>query len=157
MVRIELPHINVLSKMDLIEQNGPLDFNLDFYTDVLDLKYLDAFLDKDPRLKKYSKLNKAIAGVIEDFSLVSFIPLNIMDKKSVANLIASIDKSNGYIYGSLDTNTAILEIQERETQWNFDKYQETQEKYYKSYEDDDVIFENDQDEDYDEFSKYLNR
>ncbi|KAN0055391.1 hypothetical protein ACTA71_008502 [Dictyostelium dimigraforme] len=157
MVRIELPHINVLSKMDLIEQNGPLDFNLDFYTDVLDLKYLDSFLDKDPRLKKFSKLNKAIAGVIEDFSLVSFIPLNIMDKKSVANLIASIDKSNGYIYGSLDTNTAILEIQERETQWNFDKYQETQEKYYKSYEDDDVIFENDQDEDYDEFNKYLNR
>ncbi|EGC36613.1 hypothetical protein DICPUDRAFT_31574 [Dictyostelium purpureum] len=156
MVRIELPHVNVLSKMDLIEQNGPLDFQLDYYTDVLDLSYLNSFLDKDPRLKRFSELNKSIAGVIEDFSLVNFIPLNIMDKKSVANLIVSIDKSNGYIYGSLDTNTSIMEIQERETQWNFDKYQEVQEAYYQSFEDDDVIYEHDENNE-DEFSKYLNR
>ena len=34
MLSLELPHINVLSKMDLIESYGELAFNLDFYTEV---------------------------------------------------------------------------------------------------------------------------
>ena len=34
MLHLELPHINLLSKMDLLPQYGPLDFNLDFYTEV---------------------------------------------------------------------------------------------------------------------------
>lgn len=40
MLQVELPHVNVLSKTDLIEQYGKLAFNIDFYTDVLDLNYL---------------------------------------------------------------------------------------------------------------------
>lgn len=40
MLQLELPHVNVLSKCDLIEKFGKLSFNLDFYTDVLDLGYL---------------------------------------------------------------------------------------------------------------------
>ena len=39
MLHPELPHINVLSEMDLIESYGRLDFNLEFYTDVQDLSY----------------------------------------------------------------------------------------------------------------------
>ena len=34
MLHLELPHINLLSKIDLIEQYGKLRFNLDFYTEV---------------------------------------------------------------------------------------------------------------------------
>lgn len=34
MMSLELPHINVLSKMDLIEAYGELAFNLDYYTEV---------------------------------------------------------------------------------------------------------------------------
>jgi len=40
MLQIELPHVNVLSKCDLIQKFGKLAFNLDFYTEVLDLSYL---------------------------------------------------------------------------------------------------------------------
>jgi len=40
MLQMELPHINVLSKVDLVEQYGRLDFNIDFYTEVLDLEQL---------------------------------------------------------------------------------------------------------------------
>ena len=44
MLQIELPHVNILSKADLIEKYGKLAFNLDFYTEVLDLSYiLDQF------------------------------------------------------------------------------------------------------------------
>ncbi|VDQ17439.1 unnamed protein product, partial [Trichobilharzia regenti] len=40
MLQLSMPHVNILSKADLIEQYGELDFNLDFFTEVLDLKYL---------------------------------------------------------------------------------------------------------------------
>lgn len=32
MLHLELPHVNVLSKMDLVQQYGNLAFNLDYYT-----------------------------------------------------------------------------------------------------------------------------
>ncbi|KAL6503665.1 GPN-loop GTPase qqt1 [Orobanche gracilis] len=50
MLHLELPHVNVLSKIDLIESYGKLAFNLDFYTDVQDLSYLQHHLDQDPCL-----------------------------------------------------------------------------------------------------------
>jgi GTPase SAR1 family protein len=40
MLQVALPHINVLSKADLIEKYGKLSFNLDFFTEVLDLDFL---------------------------------------------------------------------------------------------------------------------
>ena len=49
-----------------------LAFSLDFFTDVLDLSYLLETFEKDPIMKKYHKLNKAITDVIQDYGLVSF-------------------------------------------------------------------------------------
>ena len=40
MLQVELPHVNVLSKADMIEKYGKLPFNLDYFTEVLDLSYL---------------------------------------------------------------------------------------------------------------------
>lgn len=40
MLRIALPHVNVLSKVDLIERMGKLDFNLQYYTEVMDMGFL---------------------------------------------------------------------------------------------------------------------
>ena len=37
---MEQPHVNILSKVDLIEKYAKLPFNLDFFTEVLDLSYL---------------------------------------------------------------------------------------------------------------------
>ncbi len=48
MVRLELPHVNVLSKVDLIESGGPLAFGLGFYTDLFDLRDLLPYLDARP-------------------------------------------------------------------------------------------------------------
>ncbi|XP_050379716.1 GPN-loop GTPase QQT1-like [Argentina anserina] len=79
MIHMELPHINVLSKIDLIQNYGELAFNLDFYTDVEDLSYLQNSLDQDPRSAKFRKLTKELCGVIEDYSLVSFTTLDNKD------------------------------------------------------------------------------
>jgi hypothetical protein len=97
MLHLELPHINVLSKIDLLTQYGDLgillfslkrtkthyfsftilktDFNLDFYTEVQDLSHLEnALSSASPR---FSALNMAICELIEDFSLVGFETLAV--------------------------------------------------------------------------------
>ena len=87
MVQLEMPQ-NLLSKVDLIEAYGELAFNLDFYTDVLDLSRLLPFLQAhegaSPFARRHAKLNAAIVELIDDFSLVSFGTLDISDKASVA-------------------------------------------------------------------------
>ncbi|XP_030074309.1 GPN-loop GTPase 2 [Microcaecilia unicolor] len=99
MLHVELPHVNVLSKMDLIEQFGRLAFNLDFYTEVMDLSYLLDHLASDPFFQHYRRLNEKLVEVIEDYSLVSFVPLNVQDKESMRRVIKAVDKANGYCFG----------------------------------------------------------
>lgn len=102
MLQIELPHVNILSKMDLINQYGKLAFSLDFYTDVMDLSYLCETLEGDNILKKFKKLNEKICDVVSDFSLLSFVPLNIQLKSNIIRCIQCVDRANGYIYGNMD-------------------------------------------------------
>uniref|UniRef100_A0A8C3J0I9 GPN-loop GTPase 2 n=1 Tax=Calidris pygmaea TaxID=425635 RepID=A0A8C3J0I9_9CHAR len=99
MLHVELPHVNILSKMDLIEQYGKLAFNLDYYTEVLDLSYLLDHLASDPFFRNYRRLNEKLVEVIEDYSLVSFVPLNVQDKESMRRVMQAVDKANGYSFG----------------------------------------------------------
>ncbi|KAJ8584644.1 cytoplasmic protein [Rhizopogon salebrosus TDB-379] len=96
MLQLELPHINVLSKVDLIAQYGDLDFNLDFYTEVQDLSYLENALNTaSPR---YAALNMAFCSLIEDYGLVGFETLAVEDKASMLHLTRAIDRATGYIF-----------------------------------------------------------
>lgn len=104
MLQMDLPHINVLSKIDLLSKYGELDFNLDFYTEVQDLDYLLAILDRDPRMARYAKLNEAICDMVTDFSLVQFETLAVEDKRSMARLLQQIDRAGGYAFGSAEVS-----------------------------------------------------
>ncbi|KAI0070647.1 cytoplasmic protein [Panus rudis PR-1116 ss-1] len=96
MLHLELPHVNVLSKVDLITQYGDLDFNLDFYTEVQDLSYLENALSAaSPR---YAALNMAICSLIEDFGLVGFETLAVEDKESMLHLMRVVDKATGCVF-----------------------------------------------------------
>lgn len=97
MLHISTPHINILSKVDLMEKYGKLPFNLDFYTDVLDLEYLLEFLESDKRMEKYKSLNKAIASIVENYALVSFLPLDVQNSALVEKLANYIDKAVGRV------------------------------------------------------------
>ncbi|KAJ2588531.1 hypothetical protein IWW49_002943 [Coemansia sp. RSA 1797] len=101
MLMLELPHVNVLSKIDLLPQLGELDFNLEYYTAVMDLDYLLFHLNEREPSARFGELNKVMCGLIEDFSLVGFSTLCISDKQSVATLLKEVDKANGYIFGAL--------------------------------------------------------
>jgi len=114
MLQLELPHINVLSKIDILSQYGDLDFNLDFYTEVQDLSYLENALNTtSPR---FTALNMALISVIEDYSLVGFETLAVEDKNSMLHLSRVIDRATGYIFvppkdaaapeGTIDSSSA---------------------------------------------------
>lgn len=130
MLHLELPHINVLSKIDLVESYGRLAFNLDFYTDVQDLSYLQYHLDQDSGSAKYRKLTKELCEVIEDYSLVNFTTLDIQDKESVGNLVKLIDKSNGYIFAGIEGSAVeFSKIAVGSTDWDYYRVAAVQEKY----------------------------
>ncbi|XP_074574272.1 GPN-loop GTPase QQT1 [Curcuma longa] len=132
MLHLGLPHINVLSKIDLIENYGRLAYNLEFYMDVEDLSYLQYHLDQDPRSSKYRKLTKELCDVIEDFGLVNFSTLDIQDKESVGNLVKRIDKSNGYIFDNIQGSVVeFSKIAAAPLDWDYYRTAAVQEKHMK--------------------------
>ncbi|KAF8986680.1 GPN-loop GTPase 2 [Haplosporangium bisporale] len=109
MLQLELPHVNILSKVDLIETYGRLPMSLDFYTNVADLSFLQYHLNQDPFMARFQQLNQAMCDLIEDFGLVGFETLCIQDKESVTKVIRAIDKAGGYVFGGLEeANESIL-------------------------------------------------
>nr|ACO10350.1 ATP-binding domain 1 family member B [Caligus rogercresseyi] len=100
MLNMELPHVNVLSKVDLVEKYGKLRFNMEYYTEVLDLDYLLDSMDEDPFLKRYKKLNKAITDIVGSYGLVHFLPLSVQSKEAMLGVMSAVDKANGYCFGS---------------------------------------------------------
>lgn len=87
MILLETPHINILSKMDLVTDVPKRD--------------LKRFLNPDPLLlaneanentnPKFHELNKAIAHLVDDFGMVQFLPLFAKDSESVGTILSYID------------------------------------------------------------------
>jgi GPN-loop GTPase len=111
MLQVELPHVNVLSKVDLLPRYGPLPFNLEYFTDVLDLSYLQSYLDDSPfATDRFKQLNAALCDVISDHSLVSFTPLNVQDQHSVGTLLRLVHKATGFYQMPVDSNKQPVHI-----------------------------------------------
>lgn len=115
MLRLETPHLNILSKMDLFQQfEDKMPFNIDYFCEVLDLKYLVDAMDDDPFMKKFKNFNKTLCETIESYGLVGFIPLNIQDKFSMSNVLREADKANGFCFHELQQRQ-LAELQQPET------------------------------------------
>jgi len=100
MLQVALPHVNLLSKVDMVEKFGKLQFSLDYYTEVLDLEYLLDTFPEDNFTKKYKALNSALTGLVSAYSLVNFIPLTVKSKEKMLAVSHAVDKANGYVFGS---------------------------------------------------------
>lgn len=104
MIMLEVPHVNILSKMDLVKgQVGKRDLK----------RFLDpdtSLLDDDPDRgdeddgagqvgdaqtlmtgQSFKRLNKAVAGLIDSFSMVSYLRLDVQDEDSVGGILSYID------------------------------------------------------------------
>ncbi|RYO96922.1 hypothetical protein DL765_011495 [Monosporascus sp. GIB2] len=114
MLQMDLPHINVLTKIDKVASYDPLPFNLDFYTEVQDLSYLQPYLEEESpvlRSEKFGRLNEAIANLVENFSLVRFEVLAVENKKSIMHLLRVIDRAGGYVFGGAEgANDTVWQI-----------------------------------------------
>jgi len=97
MINLELPHINLLSKMDLVKSH---------MVGSKRRKNLDRFLDPDPLLlvdevnavtnPRFHALNQAIVQLIEDFNMVQFLPLDVTDEDSLELVLSHIDNTLQY-------------------------------------------------------------
>jgi len=118
MLQMDLPHLNVLTKIDKISTYGPLPFNLDFYTEVQDLSYLLPHLeDEAPMMRgsKFEGLNTAIVDLVESFGLVGYETLAVEDKKSMMHLLQVIDRAGGYAFGGAEgANNTVWQVAMRE-------------------------------------------
>lgn len=88
MLNLEIPHVNVLSKMDLI-LDSHRKRELENYMDP-DPRYIQDLLDhrSTPRQRR---LNAAIASLIEDYSLVRFLPMDREDDDTVSLVLQQVD------------------------------------------------------------------
>ena len=118
MLQMDLPHLNVLTKIDKLASYDPLPFNLDYYTEVQDLTYLLPHLTQESPLMqnaKFDGLNKAIIELVEDFGLVGFETLAVEDKKSMMTLLQAIDRAGGYAFGGAEgANDTVWQVAMRE-------------------------------------------
>jgi GPN-loop GTPase len=114
MLQMDLPHINVLTKIDRVASYDPLPFNLDFYTDLDDLSHLASALeDESPaaRSQKWARLNQAVIDLVESYALVRFEVLAVEDKKSMMHLLKIIDRAGGYVFGPAEgANDTVWQI-----------------------------------------------
>ncbi len=109
MIMLEVPHVNVLSKMDLVRDTvGKMELRRFVNPDA-------SLLDDDPASAmtvddgldvtaagnvmgggSFKRLNRAVAQLIDDFSMVSFLQLDAQDEDSVGAILSYIDDAIQY-------------------------------------------------------------
>jgi GPN-loop GTPase len=88
MVQLELPHINILTKMDLREDKEEVEEKAAF-PDAIGL--LHALNERThPRMKS---LNASVARLLDDFGMVAFTPLDPTDEESVEACLYQVDQA----------------------------------------------------------------
>ena len=114
MIMLEMPHINILSKMDLVKgtmRKKELKRFLDPDISLLHDNPADSQaalassrrrgidpMNKDSVMSggSFTRLNKAVGQLIEDFSMVSFLPLDVQKEGSVGTILSYIDDAIQY-------------------------------------------------------------
>ncbi|TFY78177.1 hypothetical protein EWM64_g5832, partial [Hericium alpestre] len=109
MVNLEIPWINIMSKMDLILGNS--EDPAGGRNGIRTTRNIARYLDPDPLLlatpfgngdepepanPRFHALNQAIVQLIEDHPLVSFLPLDLTNPDSIENVLSNIDFTMQY-------------------------------------------------------------
>ncbi|CDI76134.1 conserved hypothetical ATP-binding domain-containing protein, putative [Eimeria acervulina] len=106
-LQLELPHINVLSKVDLLKlHRKDLRFRLEFYADAYDVQALLQAMRQDPHPmgQKLLGFSRAVCELVEDFNIVSFLPVAVTDKECMLLVLRTADAANGFALGNYTEN-----------------------------------------------------
>lgn len=109
MIMLEVPHVNILSKMDLLKgtvskkqlkrfinpdtsllDDDPSDTNTAVVS-ALNRGADPSSADSVMAGGSFKRLNRAVAQLIDDFSMVSFLQLDVQDEDSVGAILSYID------------------------------------------------------------------
>ncbi|KAM4097899.1 hypothetical protein ACJW30_07G036200 [Castanea mollissima] len=101
MIQLELPHVNILSKMDLVTNKRDVE---DFLNP--EPQFLLSELDQH-MAPQFAKLNKSLIELVDGFSMVSFLPLDLRRESSIQYVLAQI--GNCIQYGE-DTDVKIKDF-----------------------------------------------
>jgi GPN-loop GTPase len=110
MIALELPHVNVLTKCDLIaEEEVERILNLQSASDlwareqdsnsVLPPQYEDGTEEQrqlERRRRHRQRLTDSISQVLDDYTMVSYVPLNIKDEESIDHVLSCVDAAIQY-------------------------------------------------------------
>ncbi|KAA0201615.1 hypothetical protein HAZT_HAZT005342 [Hyalella azteca] len=94
MMKLEVPHVNLLSKMDLLDKKSRSQLSMFLDPDVHELLSSDHMGSRFN--KKYQKLTAALARTLDDHSLVRYVPINIRKQDSIQNALIMIDSRIQY-------------------------------------------------------------
>jgi len=112
MVNLEVAHVNVLSKIDLLSPSGRKQLERfiepDTYSLTSDLQGTHGILGQ-----RYGNLTCSLAKVLDDYSLVKFFPLDITNEENIQDLLIMIDTTVQY-GEDLDVKTKDFEYPDKE-------------------------------------------
>ncbi|CAL5353334.1 hypothetical protein CsSME_00041373 [Camellia sinensis var. sinensis] len=105
MVQIEVPHVNILSKMDLVTNK----------------RTIEDYLNPEPRVllsqlnqrmaPQFEKLNKALIELVDQYSMVRFVPLDSRKESSIQYILSQIDN---YIQYGEDADVKVVDFDPEE-------------------------------------------
>ncbi|CAH1800581.1 unnamed protein product [Owenia fusiformis] len=111
MVNLEIPHVNIMSKLDLLSKQSRKELDRYLEPDLQDI--LDT--DMPSGSTAFQKLNSALATMINDYSLVKFVGLDPTDEESLNEALMQID--NAMQYGEdLEPKDTLEELEPEEIQ-----------------------------------------
>lgn len=119
MIAMQLPHVNVLSKCDLVEEASmervlEMESALQLWdvlgdgerkfssaaafgsNDLTVVEQTDIVEKTTERERKWNRLTEAICSLLDDFSMVGFVPLNINDEDNISHVLATVDHAIQY-------------------------------------------------------------
>lgn len=92
MANLEVPHVNVLSKVDLLSKSSRKQLDVFLHPDTHEL----TSEAKTQASGRFANLTEALGRVLDDYSLVKFFPLDIGDDDNISDLLQCIDNTIQY-------------------------------------------------------------
>lgn len=90
MIQLELPHVNILSKMDLVRNKKDIE---DYLNPEAHILLSELNLRMAPQFKK---LNESLVELVDQYNMVSFLPLDLRKESSIQYVLAQIDNCIQY-------------------------------------------------------------
>jgi GTPase SAR1 family protein len=107
MLQLGVPHINLISKMDLLAQTMDIEEKDAQFEDICeDYHPLHSFFFPDPTMlldrlskntpPKFKALNEALVQLVDDFDVVNFVPLDVRQEECLERIMILIDSATQY-------------------------------------------------------------